>query len=249
MSAAALSAFQLAYQINPIILVGGIALGIPGGKMSVAALTQGTGASFSIVPDRLDDFFAQFEPVPGATLVDQDVATYPFANQATAANAVIANSLAISMLMICPMRPPDGSGGKLATMTALAGALKNHNAMGGTYDVATPSYIYTGCVMRLMRDVSSSETKQKQVSWQLDFAQPLLTISQLAQVQNNMMAQLSAGTPCNGQWTSPSTATGPGTAPGVPPQTVPSTIGAPSANVGTGATPQALAGSSITAAA
>ena len=34
------------------------------------------------------DFFANYQPLPGATLIDVDVATYPFANNAVAANSL-----------------------------------------------------------------------------------------------------------------------------------------------------------------
>ena len=52
----------------------------------------------------LDDFFANYQPIPGGTLIDQDIGEYPFANQSVAANAVIAKPLKIPMMMICPVR-------------------------------------------------------------------------------------------------------------------------------------------------
>src|SRR5262249_27408392 len=133
----------------------------------------------------LDSFFANFHPLPGSTLLDQKVGTYPFANQAVAANAVIVDPLAISVRMICPAREDAGYAIKLATMTALRATLAQHNASGGTYTIATPSFFYTNCLFLKMTDVSDARSHQAQNAWQLDFARPLLTLQDAQQVQNN----------------------------------------------------------------
>lgn len=196
--------FELKYQTCPIILTGGgIAANMPGGGIPILSLTDS-----AMFPDGLLsggggsganplEYFATFLPLPGASLIDQDIGTYPFANQAVAANAVITKPLAISMQMNVPVQKPGGYSKKSATMTALQSSLAQHNATGGTYTIATPSYIYTDCVMLSFRSLPDP-SKQVQSIWQLDFLKPLLVLEQLQQVQNNLMSRISAQTQING---------------------------------------------------
>lgn len=192
-----LVAFKLAFQVSPIILTGGVAELIPGGMLPIIAITEAINFATGLLsqgttPD-LDSFFAVYEPMAGATLVDNDFGKYPFANQAVAANAVIANPLVISLMMHCPVRDSFGYASKLATMMALQATLAKHNASGGTYTIATPSFFYTNCLMAGMRDASKGESKQRQSSWQLDFVKPLLTLEQAAQAQNSLMSKITGG--------------------------------------------------------
>lgn len=136
--------------------------------------------------------------LPGGTLIKNAVATYPFANQAVAANAIIAEPLHVSVLMICPARDAGGYAAKLATMTALQAALALHVNLGGTFIIATPSYLYTGCLLTDMVDVTGGEGRQVQTKWRMDFAQPLLTVSQAAQALNAAMSRISGGLPTDG---------------------------------------------------
>jgi len=207
------AAFQLSFQLSPIILTNGIATNIPGGMLPIIALTEAlnfTDGLLSGADINLDNFFANFEPLPGSTLVDQEVGHYPFANQAVAANAVIVQPLKISMRMICPVRDTLGYAVKLATMMALQTALNQHNSSGGTYTIATPSYFYTNCLMLNFRDVTSGESNQTQYEWQMDFEQPLLTLQQAQQAQNSLMNKITGGTAINGQpaWSGLSTTVG-----------------------------------------
>lgn len=196
-------AFKLAYELSPIILVNGIASNIPFQMLPIISITESinfaTGLLSGSVDIDLDRYFAHFQPLPGATMIDQQIAMYPFLNQAVAANAVVSQPLQVSMLMHCPAQTSMGYLTKLATMTALQATLAQHNASGGTYTIITPSYFYTNCLMTGMRDVSSGETQQTQVSWQLDFVQPLLTLQQAQQAQSSMMNQLTNGTQIVGQ--------------------------------------------------
>lgn len=197
--------FELKYQTCPIILTGGgIAANMPGGGIPILSLTDS-----AMFPDGLLsggggsganslEYFANFLPLPGASLIDQDVGTYPFANQAVAANAVITKPLAISMLMIVPVREPGGYSKKSATMTALQASLAQHNASGGTYTVATPSFIYTNALMLSFRSLPDGGSKQVQSQWQMDFMIPLLVLEQLQQVQSNLMSRISNQTMING---------------------------------------------------
>jgi len=193
------SAFQLAYQVSPIILVGGVAQSIPFGMLPIIAVTEAANFVLGIlngqVSPSLDDFFAQFQVLPGGTLINNQFGKYPFANQTVASNAVIAEPLALSMLMICPVRQDGGWTAKLATMSALKATLDAHNQSGGTYTVATPSYIYTGLLMSGFRDVSNSASKQMQWLWQIDFEKPLVSQADAGAALNSLMNKLSAGLP------------------------------------------------------
>ena len=200
-------AFKLAFQISPIILTGGIATNL-GGALPIVALTEGANFVISLLEGgasiELDNFFASYLPLPGASLINNQVALYPFANQSVAANAIIAQPLNVSMLMRCPAgRNSGGYPLKLATMTALQNSLSQHNGMGGTYSIVTPSFIYTYCIMTGMRDASGGDSKQSQYDWQLDFMQPLVSIQSAQTALNGLMQKLTDGTPISGtpSWT------------------------------------------------
>ena len=182
--------FAQSFGLAPIILIDGIASGATGG-MSIADL-------LGDAPDNADSAFATFVPLSGGKIIDNDVATYPFANQAIAANAIIAKGLTISMKMICPVREAGGYGTKLATITALQASLAQHVNLGGTFTVATPSFYWENGLLLTMFDVSDGESKQAQIEWQLDFYFPLLTLAQAAAAQNTLMSKVSSGTPVDG---------------------------------------------------
>jgi hypothetical protein len=193
----ALATWRLSFQLSPIILTNGIAAQIPGGMLPIIALTEALNFVDGLLSGpseiNLDSFFATFQSLPGASLIEQEIGEYTFANQAVAANATIADPLNVSMVMICPVKNTAGYPLKLATMMALQAALTQHNGSGGTYTIATPSAFYTNCIMLAMRDVTSGESNQPQTMWQMDFRRPLLTQDQLSGAQGNLMSQLSGG--------------------------------------------------------
>ncbi len=192
--------FQQNYEICPIYLVGGIAGQMAGGIMPITALTQPLPpSSWALANIATNDaYFAKFYPLPGATLIDDEFGEYPFANQAVAANAVIAGPLVCSMVMVCPTKDPGGYGQKLSTMTALQSALAQHRNMGGLYNVATPSFVWTNCLLKRLVDISSGETKQKQTEWQFDFRRPLVTLAQAQMAMNNQMSKIASGVQTDG---------------------------------------------------
>jgi len=220
-----LVAFKLAFQLSPIVLVNGIAQNIPGQMLPIIAITQAAQFVAGLLSGGedigLNDFFANFQPLPGATLVDFQIAKYPFANQAVAANATIAQPLQLSMLMKCPARDELGYAAKLATMMALQSVLSQHGSQGGTYIIVTPSYFYTNGILTGMRDASNGESKQAQNAWQMDFEFPLLTLEQAQQSQGSLMSKITSGTQINGApaWSGLSPAVG---------QTGANTLAAPS---------------------
>lgn len=192
------AAFQLAFEISPIILTGGLAQNVPGGMLPIVSLTEAANFVTGLLSGgdalNFDNFFAHFVPVPGATLIDQVIGEYSFANQAVAANAVITKPLMVSMRMICPANARGGYVTKLATMIALQAAIAQHNVSGGTYTVVTPAALWTDLVMLTLRDVSANGSAQPQTEWQWDFRKPLLTQAQANQAQNNLMSKISGGT-------------------------------------------------------
>lgn len=196
-------AFKLAYQISPIMFSGGIASSIPGQLLPLLAISgaikfaNGLLSPGTTVPD-LDSYFAYFQPLAGGTLIDQQIGMYPFANQAVAANATIQQPLTISMLMICPVGAGGGYASRLAIMSSIQSAFDQHNKAGGSYSVATPSFIYPNCTMTAMTDVSSTATKQVQNTYKLDFLKPLISMQDAAQAYNAQMGKIAANVPSAG---------------------------------------------------
>src|SRR5579859_6827529 len=95
-----LAAYKLSFQLSPIIFVGGIAQNIPFQMLPIIAITEALNFTIGLLsggdPIDLDNFFANYQPMPGSTLIDNQYGQYPFANQSVAANALITNPLRIS---------------------------------------------------------------------------------------------------------------------------------------------------------
>lgn len=199
--------FTLGYQISPIILTGGIANEI-GGILPIAVITEGVGGLVGLLggnfPTSLSSFFAQFMVLPGGTLINQDLGRYPFANQATAANATITEPLTVSIRMDCPANNNGGYVSKIATLTALQAALSAHNASGGLYTIATPGFFYPNCILKTVTDISGAGSKQVQYQWQFDFEQPLVTLQAAQQVYSSLINKIAGGTQISGvpSWSS-----------------------------------------------
>ena len=193
---AARSEFYQKYEVNAIYLFGGIAGSSYSNSLAISAIAGGLAL--------------KFRPIPGGTLGMNQVATYPFANQQVAANAVIAQPLTISIMMIVPANPTNNSSSigyssKINAMTALATSLRLHDNLGGLYSIWTPAYNYANCLRLNMVDASDGSSNQAQFQYRLDFYQPLLTLQQVAQAQSTLMNSLTQGTPTNGSWSGPST--------------------------------------------
>lgn len=208
------AAFKVAMELSPILLVDGLATDIPGGVLPIIAITQGvsfiTGLLTGTASINPDSFFAHFQPVAGGTIIANQIGTYPFANQAVAGNAIIAQPTNLSMLMICPARNELGFAQKLAVMIALKAALDKHNALGGTYTIVTPAAYYSSGIMTGMTDASRGDTHQVQNAFQMDFVFPLLTLDQSKGLLSSLMSKLAKGTQIDGQpaWSGLSSAVG-----------------------------------------
>ena len=188
-----LTAFRLAFEISPIILSGGIAQYTGGGYLPIVLLTEPLALVQGVIGGApnigLDDFFAKWVPMPGATLAENQAGTYPFANQTIAANAIIKQPRYVSMRMLAPAAGPAGYVTKLASMAAITTALDQHDSMGGMYIVATPAHIWFNCIRLKTTDITEGGA-QVQTTWQFDFYQPLLALSQAQQTLSAMMNRL-----------------------------------------------------------
>lgn len=187
---AAVSAYDAAFQTSPIIMSGGIFSSALGGMMTLSGLASSVINSVTgsdILPT------VRYVPLPGATVINNTVATYPFANRYVAGNAVIRNPKNVSLMMIAPVNSVGGYLLKMATFMALQSTFEAHTAAGGTFHVLTPSYPYFDCVMTSMTDVTSGEGKQQQIMWQIDFVQPLVTQQQAQTAYNGMLSMISGG--------------------------------------------------------
>ncbi|OMQ26910.1 hypothetical protein [Serratia oryzae] len=198
------SAFALSFQKTPILLVDGIARYVPGGVLPIAVFTEGLSIVNGLLDGanlNVDTLTTNFEPAAGGTLIVNDIATYPFLNQATAANAVVKRPNRITLNMTRPATTTNGGYlAKPVMFTALKLALDNHTDLGGTYTVLTPSFIYTGCLLRSMVDLTgfSDQVKQVQYKWAFEFEQPLLYESQLNATLGNLMSKFEDGIPSPG---------------------------------------------------
>lgn len=195
------NAFTLAFQKSPILLVDGLAGSIPGGVLPVAVFTEGASVAGGLLTGKgiaMASLTTSFEPAPGGTLVVNEVGTYPFLNQATAANAVIKKPNRITLHMTRPATTTNGGYlSKPVTFSALKMALEKHTDMGGSYTVLTPACVYTGCILRTLVDISgfNEQVKQTQYKWAFEFEQPLISASQLDAQLGNLMSKFSGGIP------------------------------------------------------
>jgi hypothetical protein len=187
-STSAAASYDLAFQISPIVLQGGIAASAPGGIMPIVNITN----------LRTSAVFARYLPLPGSTIIANQVPTYSLANQQVAANAIVAQPLTLSMRMIAPVNTEGGYLTKLPLFQAFQSALASHNAQGGTYAIATPAFVYNAMLMLGMTDISEGESMQQQIEWQLDFTAPVLTFAGVQASQNVLMGQITAGNQING---------------------------------------------------
>ena len=196
MTSLAQTTFAAAFEIAPIWLVGGLADYV-GGYTPITLLTE----MMDIPGIENGEFFAHYKPLPGGTLAKWQVAEYPFANFATAANAVVQQPLEISMLMVCPAQTGGGYLIKQAILTALQFGIQKHITTGGTFTVLTPAFTYANCLLTGIRDITPAGDKQVQYMFQWDFVQPLITTSQSQSVLGGLMNKVLNGLQTTATWT------------------------------------------------
>ena len=206
--------YRLGFEISPVILCNGVAEAIPGGMLPIVALTQSASFVTGLISGAidltdLDKYFCHWRPVQGATMVDYDIARYPFANQSVAANALLSQPLRVSLMMDAPVNENTGAMTKLVTMSALQAVLQAHESLGGTFIVATPSIIYSNCILRTVKDSSSGNDALPQRSWIWEFEQPLITETAADRAVNSFLKRIDAGDPTKtSAWTNTASALG-----------------------------------------
>jgi hypothetical protein len=221
------ASYALQFQAAPIILTGGVASSIAGGVLPLINISNAISFPYGLLTTgsdlpTLDELFANYQPLPSSTLIDQEIGTYPFANQTVAANAVIQLPLKISMLMTCPAGAGAGYASKSTIMQSIQATVKQHNTSGGLYTIMTPAFAYTNCVMLRLTDVSGAQMKQVQWLYRWDFEQPLVTLAAAQQAYNAQMGRIAAGLPGGTTGTGPQSVAGT-TVGGYAPASVPST--------------------------
>ena len=191
----ALNDFILQYSVSPIILKYGLA-NLQGGSIPIVYYTtNGSIRDLQQAPDINLDQLIKFDPLPGATIIEQLAAQGPAANQQVASNATVTQPFGVSLLMTAPASAAMPYKAKQGILAALQKALQQHNELGGLYTVNTPSYVWDDCILLRITDVSGGDTKQKQVQWRWDFTQPLVTVAAVQGALNGMMQKFNDGTP------------------------------------------------------
>lgn len=211
----AIQQYQLAYQVSPLYLTGGITSNLPSAiqpflsyvmpnAFTVLGPPYLPSAEKSYNTDDLDNAFGAFSIIPGGTLNKNTIAKYPFANQYVATNAAIREPLNLSLIWDTPMRGPGAWDIKLATMTSIKKILDAHVNIGGTFTVATPSFIYTNMLLTGLTDNSRGNIPLPQNAWRFDFERPLVVQTELQQAYNlnQQLLKITNGLPTMGELTS-----------------------------------------------
>lgn len=201
--------FQLSYQICPIVLMAGIAgTGVlpiadllnPGAGSSLQTSAAGIVSSPKASSSNNSATFGSFRVLPGGSLMDNDTAKYPLATMSVAANAIITNPLRFAVEMVTPAGGDVTLSQRLSIFTSLKNVLDNHIAAGGYFNVATPAFIYTGCLLLNLVDSSDvPDGAQTQTRWVWNFEQPLITLQAAQAAVNNAMSKVSGQTYNAGQ--------------------------------------------------
>jgi hypothetical protein len=201
--------FQLSYQVCPIVLIAGIAgTGVlpisnilnpqAGAELQATTSSNINGSTSTALTDgqAFDAFtFGSFRVLPGGSLMDNENAKYPLATMAVAANAIVTNPLRLAIEMVTPASASVSLSQRLSIFTALKNTLDNHIAAGGYFNVATPAYIYTNCLLLNLVDSSDvPDGAQTQVRWVWNFEQPLITLQQAQVAINTAMGKVAGQT-------------------------------------------------------
>jgi hypothetical protein len=200
---------KLAFQVSPVWLTGPPVANMQGKMLPIIAITDPqlysqvampVGAPRVLNPIDLDDAFGAFQVMPGGSLIKQEVAQYPFANQYVAGNATIFSPLEVSLIWDTPMRGAGAWANRMGVIGMLQAWLYNHNNSGGTFTVVTPSFIYEDMLLTSLTDSSRGQNPIPQNAWRWDFTKPMIRIRDLTLAQSALMSKLTAGTQTDGSW-------------------------------------------------
>lgn len=181
--------FKMRYEYAPILLKNGIAEKYSEKLMSILQLTEQND-----YPSSETGYFGYFSFVNGGTFMQNSVAQYPFANQYTAANAIIRQPNSVSLLMTCPARTNVPLDRRQATFQALLSALDRHISLGGMFVIYTPMAIFDNCLLLSARDSSSGDHAFLQNGIVFDFQQPqIMTEEDAKKATNATMKKINSG--------------------------------------------------------
>ena len=184
-------AIETVYELSPILLKNGIASEREEKLMLIGELTQ------SLPPLPLTEnngFFAHWKTIGGGSLMQNSVAQYPLANQATAGNAIVQQPVNISMLMYCPATSLYNFALRRTFISGILSSLDLHVRLGGLFVVYTPFFTYDNCVLTGIRDASEGSVTELQNAMIFDFMRPMIMDEQEAQTaQNAFMSKITDG--------------------------------------------------------
>lgn len=206
---AAQAAADLAFSASPIILTAGIAT-LLGGYLPIGVFTGAVGVLGTLTSSgtvSTSSFAAQFKVQPGGTALRYEYGQFPFANQNTAANAVITQPNRISVLMSVPANDATGGvAGRAALLATIQAAINLHVLSGGMFTVLTPGLTYSNLLLEQIADASAGDDLQVQYDWRWDFWQPLVTQAQ-ATAAAGLLGSITNGLPPTGSIAAPTSLT------------------------------------------
>lgn len=209
--------YHKTYEINPIILTGGIATG-DGLKISDLLGYDTIKKSSEIARDAdgnmfLDRFgspvnkqtqtaatatkpFAYFKILDGTQQLSYSVAEHPVYNLETAATAVMRNPLTIQFLMIILASADYPKDKQHDRMTKFIDQLRLHTKKGGLFTLATPFYPYTNTIVTEIAQANIEDVKYGlQNGLHLTFRKPLVDLEDAKNAYNEQMDRLDKGLP------------------------------------------------------
>ncbi len=191
LSAIGRPAFDIVHELSPILLKNGIAENRAEKLMLIGEITQ----PLPPLPfSQNDGFFAHWKTIGGGSLMQNTVAQYPLANQATAGNAVIQQPVNISMLMYCPATGTYDVALRKMFISNIMTSINLHIRLGGLFVVYTPFFIYDNCILIGIRDASEGSVPELQNALIFDFIRPMIMDEQEAETaQNSFMSKITNG--------------------------------------------------------
>lgn len=183
--------FEIVHELSPILLKNGIAEQWPEKLQPIGIITQ----PLPPLPNTQNGgFFAHWKTLPGGTLMNNSVAQYPLANQATAGNAIVQQPINISMLMYCPATGTYDTGLRKLFITNILTSINEHVRRGGLFVIFTPLSIYDNCLLTGIRDASEGSVPELQNALIFDFIKPMIMDEQEAETaQNIFMSKITNG--------------------------------------------------------
>ena len=198
--------FEFKHELCPILFKNGIASQLEDKLMPIIQITQQEGYPTSSIAGKLlkavapgmpptsSMYFAHFKLVPGSTLMLNSIGQYPFANAATAANAIIQQPVNVSLMMYCPANADYPTSYREGIIASLVAAMNSHVQQGGMFVVYTPMFIYDNCVLVGIRDASEGENSAMQNALIFDFMRPQIMTNEEAEgARNRLMDKLAKG--------------------------------------------------------